>query len=98
MTTHTPGPWAVREHWADEGSFEVYPTRGGDPDFGKWSALAEIPEYGPDDAPEAEANAHLIAAAPDLLRTLQDIAAYYPNSWAADRANEVIAKATGETP
>lgn len=30
----------------------------------------------------------------ELLEALQDIAAYYPNSWAADRARAAIAKAT----
>lgn len=43
-----------------------------------------------------EANARLIAAAPDLLEALEDIAAYYPNSWAEDVARAAIAKATGE--
>lgn len=35
------------------------------------------------------------AATPELLKALKDIAAYYPNSWAADIANAVIARATG---
>ena len=32
----------------------------------------------------------------ELLEALEDIAAYYPNSWAADTARAAIAKATGE--
>jgi hypothetical protein len=102
-TQHTPGPWAVRDHWADEGAFEVYPTRGGEPKIGQWSALAEVPEYGPNDAPEAEANARLIAAAPDLLEALElmleNLDAMYvvsPASSAHKKARAAIAKATGE--
>lgn len=101
MSKHTPGPWAVREHWSDDGAFEVYPTRGGKkPSIGEWSALAEIPEYGPDDAPEAEANARLIAASPDLyavLKELQESAAYWSEYdvplGIVDRINQAIAKA-----
>lgn len=64
---HTPGPWAVRPHWSDEERFEVYPDR--DVDFGEPSEIAEVcGHYGDDDelAAEAEANAYLIAAAPEL--------------------------------
>jgi len=67
---HTPGPWAVREHWATEYAFEVYPTHGGDePKIGQWSAIVEVGDGTYED--EAEANAHLIAAAPDLQASLQ---------------------------
>lgn len=31
-----------------------------------------------------------------LRRTLADIAAYYPNSWAADQANAALAQGQGE--
>ena len=105
---HTPGPWAIRDHWADDGAFEVYPTRGGKkPKFGEWAALAEVREYGPDEAPEAEANARLIAAAPDLLEALKEsrmklqwFAESYPHDIAAPNffasIDAAIAKATGE--
>ena len=101
MSKHTPGPWAVREHWSDDGAFEVYPTRGGAPSYGQWSALAEVPEYGKEDSPEAEANAHLIAAAPDLLEALQEIVnAADGDGWnqldaGLKKARAAIAKATG---
>lgn len=75
-TKHTPGPWEVREHWGDDDAFEVYPTRGGkQPPIGEWAALAEVPEYG--QAGEAEANAYLIAAAPELLEALDGMLQVY---------------------
>lgn len=65
---HTPGPWGVRDHWSDEGCFEVYPTHDGNrPPFGDWP---EIVEVGATYEDEAEANARLIAAAPDMLAAL----------------------------
>jgi hypothetical protein len=96
-TQHTPGPWAVRDHWSDEGAFEVYPTRNGkQPKFGEWAALAEVPEYGEG---EAEANALLIAAAPDLLEALKLIASAENSAldlaYCKGIARAAIAKATG---
>lgn len=64
---HTPGPWAV------------YPSNGGDPiigpaatDDGRFAiARAYFPNYSPDGIVaarrEVDANARLIAAAPELL-------------------------------
>lgn len=44
---------------------------------------------------ETEANAKLIAAAPDLLRFVIEIANRYPNSpWIYEEANNLIKKAT----
>lgn len=45
---------------------------------------------------EVQANARLIAAAPDLLKALIDLADGY-SMGGAKRAREAIAKATGET-
>ena len=58
-------------------------------------ADAEIAKVWTTDDGRQEANARLIAAAPDLLKSLQDIEAYDPNSWAADTARAAIAKAEG---
>lgn len=66
--SHTPGPWAVRPHWSDPEKFEVFPDR--DADFGVPAEIAEVSGHYADDeelAAEAEANARLIAAAPELL-------------------------------
>ena len=63
--THTAGPW--------------YPvTLGASPDH-SWAIdselheVARLPEW-PDNQAEAEANARLIAAAPDLLAALESLA------------------------
>lgn len=67
MSKATPGPWAKRWSSFDQ-AYEVYPTRDGPPDHGEWAPVAMIPHYGDgDDLQESEANARLIAAAPDLL-------------------------------
>lgn len=59
---HTPGPWLVRvERAAMETSSARYFV-----DAGKW-VLAETKALPPRLTEEAEANARLIAAAPDLL-------------------------------
>lgn len=49
--------------------------------------------------PEGEANAQLIAAAPDLLEALQDLVTELGDDWSLlhnliDRARDAIAKAT----
>lgn len=45
-----------------------------------------------------KANARLIAAAPELLEALQDLLDSVPPTWeCAERARDIINKATGET-
>jgi hypothetical protein len=96
-TQHTPGPWAVRTHWSNKEAFEVYPTHGGnDPDFGEWSAIVEVGDCQYEE--ESEANALLIAAAPDLLNAVRFLLSNPDNRISkADRdaAYAAIAKATG---
>ena len=74
MTTkHTPGPWDIREGFRSD-TWEVFPTRGAPPDdgFSAWAELATVvADYNDDDMSEGEANARLIAAAPELLAALQ---------------------------
>ena len=41
--------------------------------------------------------AHVEKQRDELLKALEDIAAYYPNGWAADRANQAIACVKGQT-
>lgn len=91
MTTeykHTPGPWFV------QGSI-ITPTKSG-----KRFAIAEVFR---DSVATAEANAQLIAAAPDLLATLQEIAdsaafigSNVTPSMIERIARAAIAKATGK--
>jgi hypothetical protein len=69
MAKHTPGPWEVgplanREdgNGNDERVIETY---DGGPTIATAWPMAD--DFNRDDAPEREANARLIAAAPDLL-------------------------------
>ena len=91
-TKHTPGPWAVLT-----GEFALYVTPAGGS-----RAIAQIPPVSQD----AEANARLIAAAPELLEALQlllDIelggeigGSFRERLYAAFRKSEkAVAKATG---
>ena len=59
--SHTPGPWIVQKEDVSiyAGSIRVADVRG-------WGGL----QYKPDGAEEMDANARLIAAAPDLLGAL----------------------------
>ena len=91
---HTPGAWIAKR----EGFSTIYieaPIGGG--------VTQEVAACGPtaDGPAQQEANAVLIAAAPELLEALQKIARMdYGNPYAkacADVARESILKATGET-
>ena len=97
---HTPGPWTVT---ADGAGWYIEAT----PERGHSLAFIASPEFQeePDtSASEAEANASLIAAAPDLLEALQWLVDILPDpdldndelqrTWTR-RARAAIAKATG---
>jgi type II secretory pathway component GspD/PulD (secretin) len=56
--SHTPGPWKYN------GYTDVYHSRGG--------TICEMPK-GYEHSPEHRANAILIAAAPDMLKALENI-------------------------
>ena len=104
MSAYTPGPWEAKRTDPQEWAINA---PNGDPALkhGTWHGLAVA--YGCDESPSvgrevAEANARLIAAAPELLEALTEIvAAADGDGWkqldatfAAARA--AIAKATGE--
>jgi hypothetical protein len=84
--THTAGPW--------------YPvTLGASPDR-SWAIDSELVEIArlsewPDHKAEAEANARLIAAAPDLLAALQSLTHPMASDEDLQNALAVIAKAEG---
>jgi len=66
QTTHTPGPWAVQHEvgaYLFTHSIQANIGRDDMPQF----AVANVCVTASLDARECEANAHLIAAAPDLL-------------------------------
>lgn len=70
---HTPGPWAVKS--AQHPISDTLGVRGPQ---GQWVALVH-PLTGPQRDPATDANARLIAAAPDLLKALERIAAGKPD-------------------
>lgn len=94
MSTHTPGPWKVHSTGLvitfDEVSSIAYPGEDG----------CQVFENGSET--RAKANAHLIAAAPDLLLALKELLfnSLHGNGFdahykAQDRAKAAIAKAAG---
>jgi hypothetical protein len=64
-TQHTPGPWHVGVRQAEK---IVYDSTG-------WAVANATVYHGENDIEQVNANARLIAAAPDLLDALQRIAA-----------------------
>lgn len=97
-TKHTPGPWVVksaRSGFYVESQFDVI--------------VESLDEYGRYGAIDDEANARLIAAAPELLEALKSIAEFWNRDqneeamigacWhAVETAEAAIAKAEGVQP
>ena len=72
---HTPGPWFTSQ---PHGTIYIEARLRG-------SILQEVAACGPTEEPEQqEANARLIAAAPEMLEALQDLYEAYGRSTAAD--------------
>ena len=96
--SHTPGPWEVERRTGQPDHWQVNGVND-DPGF-QWRGLAMIYTSGSwADDPEGLANAHLIAAAPDMLEALEDmLRANWPDGIDAARsqAAEVVRKARGE--
>ena len=108
--THTPGPWAV--HFDETGGYDCmsgsYAILCGE----KWKEVAEVDQnqYGQKScdwdfrSQEAEANARLIAAAPELLEALRvildsvDAHKVRLDIYELELARAAIAKATGGSP
>ena len=92
MSKHTPAPWIMEfrpGHW--ERRWEISASDG--------SCICVGDDWETSFRSEGDANAHLIAAAPDLLEALIDAVCAleccgkdYP---AAEKARTAIAKATG---
>ena len=84
-TLHTPGPWAISG---------IYHSIFIAPDDGKSGGLAKVFGCGPN----AEANARLIASAPDMFDALQDICDAFEDqdSTLMDQCRAALAKAKGE--
>jgi hypothetical protein len=107
--THTPGPWNADKNfmgpdtYGDGNSIPVFP-RGGGVAICDVVAVTGEGLSRPDVQARAEANARLIAAAPELLAALMDYTRFQdyesrPFTLAAihERALSALAKATGGT-
>ena len=93
---HTPGPWKV--YLADNGKIiGIGVDRPGDEDHGAGVTDPRFGLWGDED--EKNANAHLIAAAPDLLDALENLTIAVAMGWDLDGVLDVsraaIARATG---
>lgn len=88
---HTPGPWSYDTGPALSGRYHVVNDANGD-------MVCECYEGADSDR---EANAHLIASAPDMRKALDDLVNSFekhrPKAY-RDAARAAIAKARGETP
>jgi hypothetical protein len=100
MSKHTPGPWRFNDNtkWWKTNPFSITVPRHGV----HGAAIANIPAKATISRLEAEANARLISAAPDLLEALmtfpQSIAWTDDELWAwSKKAIDAIEKATGKT-
>jgi hypothetical protein len=90
MSKHTPGPWSVddpHQIWAESA--------------GEYVAITRVEDWDTIPREQAEANARLIAAAPELLEALKAMLTNWEEapaygSDAAAKARAAIAKATGE--
>ena len=96
---HTPGPWEyVAKLTASENHRGFFIRAEKDNKAGKW-ALAEV-QPGDSDGDLGEANARLIAAAPDLLEVAEMVlgmATNYMPQELIDAAGIAAAKATGRS-
>lgn len=98
MTTqHTPGPWEVvhAEYGIVVRTESPTKTKYG---ASRYAAIGGFDRNEPDQLAEAQANARLIAAAPDLLEALLFVLKYESMGAVTEAtARAAIAKATGET-
>jgi len=100
MTEHTPGPWRLHQWSKAAGNPGVYSRVSANRDDAGDIDVCRFDLF-PDADDEHEANAKLIAAAPDMLESLQATLKYL-ECYASPEANELwskvgeaIAKATG---
>ncbi len=102
--THTPGPWVIQTAKTGDTHSMI---RAALPGYSGTRKIAEVTDIGS----PADANAHLIAAAPELLAALREMLAVHDDNVeqgrvrfakgsfvhrAAKKARAAIAKATAE--
>lgn len=98
MSNYTPGPWYIKTNPIPERNGRLWgwvdANPPGEPDKSISGALVSWTQ-----GEKSEANARLIAAAPELLEALQEVVAFTgAHGGPYVRARAAIAKATGETP
>lgn len=95
--SHTKGPWHLHRNTQTLG-FRI------DSEGNEWQGLAKVYQA-PDLEEEGEANAHLIAAAPELLEELKVMANIYEHGYpptpdgkerCLERVKKLISKAEGK--
>lgn len=93
---HTPGPWSVYD-----GLGKTLAVCIGEEPNGKRPCIVDWPGFDSCDLPfsQQRANAHLIAAAPDMLAALKDIVRWAErnNRWDKSEWREVYAAITKAT-
>ena len=98
MSKHTPGPWiGAGPSFGDplpRYTTEIVTER--EDEDGAATSICELPFHHHDD--ENEANARLIAAAPELLETCKVALGIIGFGAEHDQISAAIAKATGEQP
>lgn len=101
MSKHTPGPWMFGPPWRPDHGYGMWIVSGVHPERGQCNVLmqGDTPNHLPSDI--AEANARLIASAPEMLEALEAIIAQQdrngrPTYEQVNSARAAIAKAKGE--
>jgi len=92
MSKHTPGPWEIKAH-----SDLCYRNISGPEHLALAQVVWRVEEE--DRSPDCEANAHLIAAAPELLEALEKVYTDMNDDMPVGLRKvcyEAIAKAKGE--
>lgn len=93
---HTPGPWLAKHSQSKE-AFNVVGTHIGQLykiSRCEYLKTERMPTVSERNKAEAEANAKLQAAAPEMLKFIMEIVERYPNSpWIYEEANALIKKA-----
>ncbi len=88
---HTPGPWKVRK---DQGELEVWRHEPNELPVTRVARIVRQPC--PIDHGDHVCNAHLIAAAPELLQACEKAADFFEqDGYCVDELRKVIAKAKG---
>lgn len=103
MSKHTPGPWSYRKVPRKQ-EWEINTWRCPNVGHESWTGMSVV--FGCDDDPEmgkvvGEANARLIAAAPDLLEAVDRMLTWNHGGQRAEDvafARRAYAKALGMTP